>query len=152
LGPLGTAATNRPIVSTPGDYDEGEIGGMLIGRGNRSTLRKPAPVPLRPPQIPHAAPDANPGRLGWNISALNFMYLLYLKHLFRFLLRVNYIRIVLKNVILVQLNSIHTSLFPGRDCRLNFRKSYKDIIPTYIFCCRNHVVTSVSHINSLNIF
>jgi hypothetical protein len=33
LGPLGTAATNRPIVPAPGDYDDGEIGGM-IGRGN----------------------------------------------------------------------------------------------------------------------
>jgi hypothetical protein len=54
LGPLGTAATNTPIVSAPGNYDDGEIGGM-IGRGNRSTRRKPAPVPLCPPQIPHAA-------------------------------------------------------------------------------------------------
>jgi hypothetical protein len=26
---------------------------MRIGRGNRSTRRKPAPVPLWPPQIPH---------------------------------------------------------------------------------------------------
>jgi hypothetical protein len=26
---------------------------MRIGRGNRSTVRKPAPVPLCPPQIPH---------------------------------------------------------------------------------------------------
>jgi hypothetical protein len=54
LGPLGTAATNRLIVPAPGDYDDGEIGGM-IGRGNRSTRRKPAPVPLCPPQTPHAA-------------------------------------------------------------------------------------------------
>jgi hypothetical protein len=53
-GPLGTAATNRPIVPAPGDYDDGEIGGM-IGRRNRSTRRKPAPMPLCPPQIPHAA-------------------------------------------------------------------------------------------------
>jgi hypothetical protein len=44
LGPLGTAATNIPIVQTPGDYDDGEIGGM-IGRGNLSTQRKLAPVP-----------------------------------------------------------------------------------------------------------
>jgi hypothetical protein len=49
LGPLRTAATNRPIVPAPGDYDDGEIGGM-IGRGNRSTRRKPGPVPLGPPQ------------------------------------------------------------------------------------------------------
>jgi hypothetical protein len=54
LGPLGTAATIRPIVPAPGDYDDGEIGGM-IGRGNRSTGRKPAPVLLCPPQIPHDA-------------------------------------------------------------------------------------------------
>jgi hypothetical protein len=42
-GPLSTAATNRPTVPAPGDYDDAEIGGM-IGRRNRSTLRKPAPV------------------------------------------------------------------------------------------------------------
>jgi hypothetical protein len=36
----------------PGDYDDGEFGGMNIGRGNRSTRRKPAPAPLCPPQIP----------------------------------------------------------------------------------------------------
>jgi hypothetical protein len=54
LGPLGTAATNRwPIVPAPGDYD-GEIGGT-IGRANRSTRRKPAPVPLCPPQNTLAA-------------------------------------------------------------------------------------------------
>jgi hypothetical protein len=54
LGPLGTAATNRPIMPAPSDYDDGEIGGM-IGRGNRSTRRKHAPMPLCPPQTPHAA-------------------------------------------------------------------------------------------------
>jgi hypothetical protein len=48
LGSLGTAATNRPIVSAPGDNDNAEIGG-IIGKGNRSTRRKPAPVPLCPP-------------------------------------------------------------------------------------------------------
>jgi hypothetical protein len=53
LGPFGTAATNRPIGPAPGDYD-GEIGGM-ISRGNRSTWRKHAPVPLCPPLTPHAA-------------------------------------------------------------------------------------------------
>jgi hypothetical protein len=54
LGPLGTAATNRPIVPAPGDYDDGEISGM-IGRGIQSTRRKPAPVPLCSPQTRHAA-------------------------------------------------------------------------------------------------
>jgi hypothetical protein len=37
---------------------------MMIGRGNRSTRRKPAQMPLRPPQIPHSCPDANRGRRG----------------------------------------------------------------------------------------
>jgi hypothetical protein len=55
VGPLGTTATNRPIVQAPADYDDGEIGGMMIGRGNRSSRRKRAPVPLCPPQNPHAA-------------------------------------------------------------------------------------------------
>jgi hypothetical protein len=55
LGPLDTAATNRPIVTALGDYDDGEIGGMMIGRGNRSTRRKTAPVPFCPPQTPYAA-------------------------------------------------------------------------------------------------
>jgi hypothetical protein len=35
-----------------GEGDSGAIGGMKIGRGNRSTRRKPAPAPLYPPQIP----------------------------------------------------------------------------------------------------
>jgi hypothetical protein len=36
-----------------GDGNCGEIGGMKIGRGNRSTRRKPVPAPLCPPQILH---------------------------------------------------------------------------------------------------
>jgi hypothetical protein len=36
------------------DDDEcGAVGGMRIGRGNRSIRRKPVPVPLCPPQNPH---------------------------------------------------------------------------------------------------
>jgi hypothetical protein len=34
------------------DYECGAIGGML-GKRNRSTQGKPAPVPLCPPQLPH---------------------------------------------------------------------------------------------------
>jgi hypothetical protein len=45
LSPLGTA--------TATDVDDcGAIGGMKIGRGNRST-RRPAPMSRCPPQIPH---------------------------------------------------------------------------------------------------
>jgi hypothetical protein len=55
LSPLGTAATSG-LLYKPQMVDEGDcgaVGGMKIGRGNRSTWRKPAPVPLCPPQIPH---------------------------------------------------------------------------------------------------
>jgi hypothetical protein len=55
LGSLGTAATSG-LLYKPQMIDEGDcgaIGGMKIGRRNRSTRRKPAPAPLCPPQIPH---------------------------------------------------------------------------------------------------
>jgi hypothetical protein len=39
------------------------IGGMRIGGEKRSTRRKPAPVPLCPPQIQHDL-GSNPGRRG----------------------------------------------------------------------------------------
>jgi hypothetical protein len=54
LSPLGTAATSG-LLYKPQMIDEGDcgaIGGMKIGRGKRSTRRKPAPAPLCPPQIP----------------------------------------------------------------------------------------------------
>jgi hypothetical protein len=60
LGPLGTAATNRPIVPAPGVYDDGEIGGM-IGRGNISIRINPAPMPLYPSQTTHATRAAAVG-------------------------------------------------------------------------------------------
>jgi hypothetical protein len=53
LGPLDTSATISPIVPAPGDYEDGEFGGMIIGRGNRSTQRKSAPAPLCTPRTPH---------------------------------------------------------------------------------------------------
>jgi hypothetical protein len=52
LSPLGTVATSgllhKPQMTDEGDC--GAIGGMKIGRGNRSTRRKPAPAPLCPQQ------------------------------------------------------------------------------------------------------
>jgi hypothetical protein len=67
LSPFGTEATTgllyRPQMTDDGDC--GAIGGMKIGRGNWSTHRNPAPVPLSPPQIPHdLTPGSNPGRRG----------------------------------------------------------------------------------------
>jgi hypothetical protein len=55
LNPLVTAATigllYQPQMIDDGDC--GAVGGMKIGKGTRSTRRKPAPVLLCPPQIPH---------------------------------------------------------------------------------------------------
>jgi hypothetical protein len=35
------------------DDERGAVCGIRIGRGNRSTRRKPGPMPLCPPQIQH---------------------------------------------------------------------------------------------------
>jgi hypothetical protein len=40
MRPLGTSATEWSIVPAPGDSDDGEFGGMKIGRENRSNRRK----------------------------------------------------------------------------------------------------------------
>jgi hypothetical protein len=53
---------------TPGDYDDGEIGGMMIGRANRSTRKEPAPVPLCPPRTPHVLPGSEPWPPRWEAS------------------------------------------------------------------------------------
>jgi hypothetical protein len=68
LGPLGTSATNWPTVPAPGDYKDGEFGGMMIERGNRSTRRKLVPVPLCPPQIPHDLTGSEPRPPRWEAS------------------------------------------------------------------------------------
>jgi hypothetical protein len=52
-GTFGAAATTGLLYQPQIVGDGGEIGGMKIGRGNRITLRKPAPAPLCLPQIPH---------------------------------------------------------------------------------------------------
>jgi hypothetical protein len=70
---LGTAATFG-LLYKPQTIDEGDcgaIGEMKIGRGNRSTRRKPAPAPLCPPQIPHdqtraRTPDRRGGKPATN--------------------------------------------------------------------------------------
>jgi hypothetical protein len=41
---------------------------MMTGRGNRSTWRKPAPVPLCPPQSPYALPGLEPRPPQWEAS------------------------------------------------------------------------------------
>jgi hypothetical protein len=46
LSPLGMSATVGPLYQLRmiDDGDYGAVGGMRIGKGNRSTRRKPAPV------------------------------------------------------------------------------------------------------------
>jgi hypothetical protein len=68
LGPVGTSATEWPIVPAPGDCGDGQFGGIKIGRGNRSTRRKLASAPLCPPQIPLARPGLEPGSSRWEGS------------------------------------------------------------------------------------
>jgi hypothetical protein len=51
LDQLGTAATNRSIVPAPGDYDDGDIGG-IFGKGTRFVHHKPHMLPRREPGLP----------------------------------------------------------------------------------------------------
>jgi hypothetical protein len=66
LSPLCTSATEWPIVPAPGDCDDGEFGGMKIGRGNRSIRKKTAPAPLRSPQFPRWNPGRRRGKPATN--------------------------------------------------------------------------------------
>jgi hypothetical protein len=66
LGPLGNAATNRPIVSAPGDYDDGEIGGMMAGE--TEVLRKNLPQCRFVYHKPHMLPGHEPGPPQWEAS------------------------------------------------------------------------------------
>jgi hypothetical protein len=70
---LGTAATSDLLYKSQmiDEGDCGAIGGMKIGKGNRSTERKPAPAPLCPLQIPHdqtraRTPDRRGGKAATN--------------------------------------------------------------------------------------
>jgi hypothetical protein len=67
LGRLGTSA-NWPTVLAPGDYEDEEFGGMMIGRGNRTTRGRPASVPLCPSQIPRDLTGREPGPPRWEAS------------------------------------------------------------------------------------
>jgi hypothetical protein len=78
LSPLVTEGTVWPIVPAPYDHDDDDdicrvIGGMIIGKGNQSTRKKPAPVPLCPPQITHDL-GTNPDRRGRKPSTNRLSY------------------------------------------------------------------------------
>jgi hypothetical protein len=58
LSPLDTAATNRPIVSAPSDYDDGET----------------CPSAVLSTTNPTCCPDANPGRRGGKPATIRLSY------------------------------------------------------------------------------
>jgi hypothetical protein len=53
MNPLGTAATIGLLYQPQMIDDGGATAGIKIGRRNRSIRRKPAPLSLCTPQIPH---------------------------------------------------------------------------------------------------
>jgi hypothetical protein len=77
LSPLGTAAITGLLYQPRmiGDGDCGAIGGMKIGRGNRSTRRKPAPAPLLPQQITHDLPGHRNGKPATNRLSYGATYI-----------------------------------------------------------------------------
>jgi hypothetical protein len=65
LGPLGTSATEWPIVPAPGDYDDGEFGGMKTVQGKPKYSEKTCPsATLSTTNPTWSDPGLNPGRRG----------------------------------------------------------------------------------------
>jgi hypothetical protein len=73
LGQLCTATTNRPVVPAPGDYDDGEIGGMMIGMGNE-VLGENLPQCRLSTTNPTCCPEANPGHRCGKRATNRFSY------------------------------------------------------------------------------
>jgi hypothetical protein len=71
LGPLGTSATSGLLYLLRMIVTMEEFGGVKIGRGNRSTRRKPA-LSTTNPTWPD--PGANPGHLGGKPATNCFSY------------------------------------------------------------------------------
>jgi hypothetical protein len=84
LSPLGTSATADLLYQPRVIYDDnyGAVGGMGIGRWNRSTRKNPSPVPLCPPQIsrdltwdrPRAAAVGSQRLTAWAMARPNRLY------------------------------------------------------------------------------
>jgi hypothetical protein len=80
LSPLATSATSGPIVPATGDYEDGEFGGMMIGRGKRSTRKRTTPVPLSSPQISHELTGREPGKSATNRLSYGTAYICLLNY------------------------------------------------------------------------
>jgi hypothetical protein len=70
------------------------VGGMKIGRGNRSTRIKPAPAPICPQKIPQSDPSSNSGRRGGKPATNGVSYGAALLH-------VNHSTVYCENVLVV---------------------------------------------------
>jgi hypothetical protein len=69
LGPLGTSATEWPIVPDLGDYYDGEIGGLKIGRETEEQLGDNLPQRHFVNHKSHfTRPGLEPGPLRWEAS------------------------------------------------------------------------------------
>jgi hypothetical protein len=73
FGLLGTAASNRPIVPAPGDYDEGD-NGRMIGMGKPKYSEKTCPIAALSNTNPTCCPDANPGRRSRKLASNRLSY------------------------------------------------------------------------------
>jgi hypothetical protein len=61
-------------VSAPGDCEDGEVGGIKIGRGSRSIRRKPAPTPFVHDKSHLPDPGAKSGCRGGKPTTNRFSY------------------------------------------------------------------------------
>jgi hypothetical protein len=61
-------------VPGPDDFDDGEIGGMMIWQEKPKYSEKSCPSAACPPQTSHACPDANPDRRGGKPATIRFSY------------------------------------------------------------------------------
>jgi hypothetical protein len=66
LGPLGTLVTDSPIVPTPSDYDDGEIGGMMIVQGKPKYSEKTCPSAAFSTTNPTCCQDRRGGKPATN--------------------------------------------------------------------------------------
>jgi hypothetical protein len=66
LGPLGTEATNRPIVPAPGDYDDRELVEWLAGE--TEVVGENLPQCRFVHHKPHMLPGREPGPPRWEAS------------------------------------------------------------------------------------
>jgi hypothetical protein len=66
MGPLGIAATDRPIVPAPGVYDDGEL--LDDWQGKRKYLEKTCPSAALSTTHPTCLPVREPGPQRWEAS------------------------------------------------------------------------------------